>query len=152
MQAILNQLGDLFLASTPTLILFIVLVIAYRFLVHGPLSRTLAERRARTTGAIEQADKAVAEAEAKAAEHAEKLRHARAEVFRLREQRLQQWARQREAAIEAARTAALERVLDARKGIETEAAASRELILAGTDQMAEQIVRAVMPAAAGGFR
>jgi F-type H+-transporting ATPase subunit b len=152
MQAILNQLGDLFLASTPTFILFILLVIAYRFLVHGPLSRTLAERRTRTTGAIEEADKAIAAAEAKTAEYANKLRHARADVFRLREQRLQQWARERESAIEAARTAALQRVLDARKAIETEAASARDLILAGADQMAEQVVRAIMPAAAGGTR
>ena len=81
-------------------VIFILLVIAYQVLVQGPLSRTLRERRARTTGAIEDANKAIAAAERRAAEYADKLRHARAEVFRLREQRLQQWARERESAIE----------------------------------------------------
>ena len=150
MQAILGQLGDLFFASTPTLILFILLVIAYQVLVQGPLGRTLKERRARTTGAVEEADKAIAAADQKAAEYANKLRQARAEVFRLREQRLQQWARERESAIEAARHAAVQKVLEARLGIDHEATAARNAILAEADQMAEQVVRAVMPASAGG--
>lgn len=152
MQAILGQLGDLFLASTPTLILFILLVISYQVLVQGPLSRTLRERRARTSGAVEAANKAIAAAEQRAAEYANKLRHARAEVFRLREQRLQQWARERESAIEAARNAASQRVLEARLGIDAEATEARNVILTGADQMAEQVLHAVMPAAVGGSR
>jgi F-type H+-transporting ATPase subunit b len=152
MQAILGQLGGLFLASTPTLILFILLVIAYQILVQGPLSRTLQERRARTSGAIEEANKAVAAAEAKAAEYANRLRHARAQVFALREQRLHQWAQEREAAIDAARKATTQRVLEARLGIDAEATEARTAILADADQMAEQIVRRVMPVSAGGSR
>jgi len=40
-----RQLGDLALGSVPTMILFVLLVIAYRFVLYGPLMRTLAERR-----------------------------------------------------------------------------------------------------------
>jgi F-type H+-transporting ATPase subunit b len=152
MQAILGQLGDLFLASTPTLILFILLVIAYQVLIQGPLSRALQERRARTSGAIEEANKAVAAAEAKAAEYANKLRHARAQIFHLREQRLHQWAQEREAALDRARKATVQRVLEARLGIDAEATEARTAILADADQMAEQIVRRVMPVSAGGSR
>src|SRR5271165_5258893 len=63
MQEIIPQLGGLLLGSLPTLILFIFLVLCYQFLVQGPLTRTLKERRARTTGAVEEAHKAIAKAE-----------------------------------------------------------------------------------------
>src|ERR1700722_12434674 len=100
MQEMLQQLGGLFLASLPTLFLFIFLVIAYQVLVQGPLSRTLRERRARTAGAVEEADKAIAAAATKAEDYANKLRQARAEVFRAREQRLQQAAQERDSVLE----------------------------------------------------
>ena len=103
MQEIIEQVGNLLLGSIPTLILFIFLVLAYQFLVQGPLSKTLALRRARTSGAVEEADKAIAAAEAKTADYANKLRHARAEIFRVREQRLHQWAQERDSVLDVAR-------------------------------------------------
>jgi F-type H+-transporting ATPase subunit b len=152
MQEIIQQVGELLLGSIPTLILFIVLVLAYQFLVQGPLSRTLAERRARTSGAVENANKAIAAADAKAEEYADKLRHARAEVFRVREQRLQQWAHERDTVLDAARKKAVQRVLEAKVALEAEAGVARKTLLAGADQLAEQVIRAVMPATAGGSR
>lgn len=152
MQALLQQLGDLLLASLPTLFLFIFLVLAYQFLIQGPLSRTLRERRARTAGAVEDANKAIAAAEAKTADYANRLRQARADIFRVREQRLQQWAHERESVLEAGRKAAVQKVLEARLGIEADATAARTTVMAGADQLAEQVVRAVMPATAGGTR
>jgi F-type H+-transporting ATPase subunit b len=152
MQEVIQQLGELLRGSLPTLILFILLVLAYQFLVQGPLSRTLAERRARTSGAVEEANKAIAAAESKADDYANKLRQARAEVFRVREQRLQQWAHERDAVLDAARKKALQRVLEAKLALESEAQAARKTLMAGADQLAEQVVRAVMPATAGGSR
>jgi F-type H+-transporting ATPase subunit b len=152
MQEVIQQLGELLRGSLPTLILFILLVLAYQFLVQGPLSRTLAARRARTTGAVEEANKAIAAAESKADDYANKLRQARAEVFRVREQRLQQWAHERDTVLDAARKKALQRVLEAKLALESEAQAARKTLMAGADQLAEQVVRAVMPAAAGGSR
>ena len=152
MQETIQQLGNLLLSSLPTLFLFIFLVVAYQFLVQGPLGRTLKERRARTAGALEEASKAIAAAEAKAEEYAAKLRQARAEVFRAREQRLQQWAQERDAALNTARKSALQQVMEAKTGVEAEAAAARKTLLAGVDQLAEQVIRAVLPATAGGSR
>jgi F-type H+-transporting ATPase subunit b len=152
MQEVIQQLGELLRGSLPTLILFILLVLAYQFLVQGPLSQTLAARRARTTGAVEEANKAIAAAESKADDYANKLRQARAEVFRVREQRLQQWAHERDTVLDAARKKALQRVLEAKLALESEAQAARKTLMAGADQLAEQVVRAVMPAAAGGSR
>jgi F-type H+-transporting ATPase subunit b len=152
MQEIIQKVGELLLGSVPTLVLFIVLVLAYQFLVQGPLSKTLAERRARTTGAVEDANKAIAAAEAKTAEYGDKLRHARAEVFRAREQRLQQWSHERDSVLDNARKAAAQHLLEAKLGLEEEAASSRKTLMASADQLAEQVVRAVMPATAGGSR
>ena len=75
---IVQQLGALLVGAIPTALLFIVLVAAYQLLIQGPLTAVLARRRALTEGAIEDARKAVAAAEAKAQEYAERLRQARA--------------------------------------------------------------------------
>jgi F-type H+-transporting ATPase subunit b len=152
MEDIVQQVGALMLGAIPTILLFIVLVLAYQFLVQGPLSRTLAERRARTEGAIEDAHKAIAQAEARAAEYAEKLRQARAEIYKLREQRAQKRNADREAALEAARKAAGAKVSQARAEMETEAAHARGAIEVSSADLASQVVRAVLPLAAGGSR
>ena len=43
-------------------------------------------------------------------------------------------------------------VLEARLALEAEATAARNVVMASADQLAEQVVRAVMPATAGGSR
>ncbi len=138
--------------AVPTALLFIVLVLAYQFLVQGPLSKTLQERRARTEGAIEDAQKAIARAEASAAEYAAKLRQARAEVYKVREQRVKQWNAEREAALEAARKAAGLKVSQARLELEAEAAEARQTIQASAGDLASRVARAVLPQTAGGSR
>jgi len=152
MQVLLQQVGELLLGSIPTLILFILLVLAYQFLVQGPLSRTLSERRARTAGAQEKAQKAIAAAEAKAADYATRLRQARNEVFKAREARLHQLAHERDEQLTAARRSATDKVAEARIALQLEAAGARKTLIAGSGELVEQVVRAVMPAAAGGTR
>ena len=48
---ILGQVGELLKGAIPTSLLFLVLVIAYEFLVHKPMTAMLARRRALTQGA-----------------------------------------------------------------------------------------------------
>jgi F-type H+-transporting ATPase subunit b len=152
MQLIFQQLGTLFLGAVPTMLLFIVLVLSYQFLVQGPLTKTLQARRDRTEGAIEAAQQALVLAEARAAEYAEKLRLARGEVFKLREVRVRQWNAERDAALDAARKAAALHVSQAKAALEAEAALARQAIQASAGDLARQVVRAVLPAAAGGSR
>jgi F-type H+-transporting ATPase subunit b len=152
MQDIVQQVGALLLGAIPTVLLFIVLVLSYQFLVQGPLSKTLAERRARTEGAVEEAHKAIAKAEARAAEYADKLRQARAEIYKLREQRTKQRNAEREAALDAARKAAGAKVSQAKAELETETAQARQAIQGSAAELANQVVRAVLPLAAGGSR
>jgi len=143
---ILHQLGGLVLGSVPTMILFILLVAAYGILVRKPLEATLAERRARTSGAVEQARSAIAAAEAETAVYEEKLRAARSEIMARRERRLQQWQKERDQALESARGTAHERVKAARADIEATSVGARKQIEEATAQLSEQILRAVLPA------
>lgn len=152
MQLIFQQLGMLFIGSVPTILLFIVLVMAYQVLVQGPLTATLAKRRARTEGAIEDARKAIAAAEAKAAEYAANLRQARSEVFKIREERLKQWTAERDAAVDEARKAAGQKVSQAKAELEAEEARARAELQASAGELARQVVRAVLPVTAGSAR
>jgi F-type H+-transporting ATPase subunit b len=152
MDEILQQVGTLLLGAIPTALLFIVLVLAYQFLVQGPLSRTLKERRARTQGAVEEAHKAIARAEERAQEYSSKLRQARAEIYKLREQRIKQWSAERDSALDAARHAAGQRVGQAKAQLEAEAAQARQTIQASAGELASRVVRAVLPVGAGGTR
>jgi len=152
MQDILQAIEKYLIGAIPTAALFIVLVIAYQFLVQGPLTAVLAKRRALTEGAMEDARKAIAEAEAKTGEYAERLRLARADVYRLREQRVQQWSAERDTALDAARKAAGEKVRQANAEFDVEAASARTVIPPATADLAGLAVRAVLPATAGGSR
>jgi F-type H+-transporting ATPase subunit b len=142
----------MFVGAIPTTLLFIVLVLAYQFLVQGPLTETLKKRRALTEGAMEDAQKAVAEAEARTAEYGAKLRQARAEVYKIREQRVKQWNAERDAQLDLARKAAGQKVGQAKASLEAEAEAARQSIVGAAGELAGQVVRAVMPVAAGGSR
>jgi F-type H+-transporting ATPase subunit b len=152
MQEILQQVEALFIGSVPTILLFILLVLCYQFLIQGPLTAALKERRARTEGAMEDAQKAITHADDRAAEYAAKLRQARAEVYKLREQRMKQWGTERDTALDEARKAAGVKVSQAAAELEAEASQARRSIQASVADLANQVVRAVLPQAAGGSR
>ena len=150
--SLIDQVGQLLLGAIPTSLLFLVLVLFYQFLVQAPLSRTLRERHARTEGAVEEAHKAISRAEQRAAEYAEKLRHARIEILKLRERRMQQWNAGRDAALDAARRSAGEKVSQAKAELDAQAVQARRTIEASASELAGRVVRAVLPIAAGGTR
>jgi F-type H+-transporting ATPase subunit b len=146
MNQILNQLGGLVLGAVPTMCFFILLVIAYGFLVRRPLEKVLGERRARTTGAMDQAHASISEAESKTAEYEDRMRRARAEIIAAREQRLKQWQTEREHAIAEAREVTAERVRGGKAEIEESVVQARRHIESVSMELSEQILRAVMPA------
>lgn len=152
MQEIFQQIGALLAGSVPTALLFILLVVAYEFLIQKPLTATLKERRARTQGAVEKAQDAITAAEERAAEYAAKLRQARGEIYRAREHRVKEWMAERDAALDAARKVASAKVGEAKAALETEAAHAEQAIQGSVAELAGQVVRAVLPAAAGGSR
>jgi F-type H+-transporting ATPase subunit b len=152
MDQIVQQVGALLLGAVPTILLFVALVAAYQILVQKPLKRALAERRARTEGAVENAQRAIADAEAKAAEYADKLRQARAEIFKMREHRAKQRNAERETALDAARKAAGAKVSEAQAEMDVETEGAKQTIQGSAGELANQVVRAVLPLAAGSSR
>jgi F-type H+-transporting ATPase subunit b len=146
MDQILNQLGGLVLGSVPTMVLFILLVAAYGLLVRRPLDRVLAERRARTSGAVEQAKGAIAAAEAETTAYEEKLRAAKAEIFQARDKKLKQWNAEREAALAQVRHTTQERIRGSRHEIEQSAQEARLQIARLSDELSSSILNAVLPA------
>jgi F-type H+-transporting ATPase subunit b len=146
MDQILNQLGGLVLGSVPTMVLFLLLVAAYGILVRRPLDRILAERRARTQGAVEQARTAIAAAEAETTAYEEKLRAAKAEIFNARDQKLKQWNAEREAVLTQVRQHTQERVRGARQEIEHSAHEARLQIARAGDDLSNRVLNAVLPA------
>lgn len=80
------------------------------------------------------------------------MRQARAEAYKLREQRVKQWNVEREAALDTARKAAGTKVSKAKAEVDLEAAAARQAIQSAAADLANQAVRAVLPVAVGGSR
>ena len=65
---------------------------------------------------------------------------------------MKQWNAERDAALDAARKAAGLKVSQAKAELEAEAAQARQAIQASAGDLASQVVRAVLPVAAGGSR
>ena len=145
MDQILNQLGGLVLGSLPTAFLFILLVIAYGILVRRPLDKVLAERRSRTSGAVEQARGAIAAAEAETSVYEDRLRSAKNEIFQAREQKLKQWNAERDAVLDDLRKTTQERIKTARQEIERSAETARGQIEGLSAELSAQILKAVLP-------
>jgi F-type H+-transporting ATPase subunit b len=101
---------------------------------------------------VEKAHAAIAAADAKTQEYEARLRAARAEIFHAREQRLQQWNTEREKALASARLAAHERIALARKTLEADAEGARKQIETSVDQLASEILQAILPARAEELR
>jgi F-type H+-transporting ATPase subunit b len=145
MDEILQQLVPLLIGSIPTILIFITLVLSYKFILHDALVKLLAERRSRTEGAVERANAAIAAAEAKAQEYEARLRAARTEILRAREARVKAWNTERESALAGARQAARERVHTAKAELSTQAEGSRQEIERGTEALVADILKAVLP-------
>lgn len=144
MDQTLRQLGGLLLGSIPTVILLTVLYVLYKAIVHAPLQRVLAERRSKTEGAVEKSRADVAAAEARTAEYEQRLREARAIVFRAQEARRQAAMQARAAAVNEARTRAQAQVEAAKKDIEADRFAAEAALRGEAAELAQEIIRRVL--------
>lgn len=144
MDETLRQLGGLLLGSIPTVIMLVLLYEIYTIVVHKPLSRVLAERRAKTEGAIEKARADVAAAEARTAEYEQRLREARMAVFKSQEVRRQAALQARAGAISTARLKAQQQIEKAKAAIEQDKVAAQEGLQSESARLATEIVRQVL--------
>ena len=144
MDETLRQLGGLLLGSVPTIIMLLVLYALYTVVVHKPLAKVLAERRAKTEGAIEKARADVAAAEDRTAEYEQRLREARMAVFKHQDARRQAALQARAAGVAAARVRAQEQVAQARAALEQDKIAAQESLQKESARLATEIIRQVL--------
>ena len=144
MDQTLHQLGELLLGSVPTVILVALLYALYTSIVHRPLRRVLDERRSKTEGAIENSKADIAAADARTSEYEQKLREARAAVFRAQEAKRQAALQARSNAVAAARTKAQAQVQAAKTDIERDRAAAEQGLQGEAAALAQEIIRRVL--------
>ena len=144
MDETLRQIGELLLGSIPTIIFFVLLFGLYVALVHKPLTKVLAERHARTQGAIEKAGADIATAEARTAEYEKRLRDARLALFKAQEARRARAAQARADAVAEARKRAQAQVEEARAVIEGDKKVAISSLEAEVGRLASEIIRTVL--------
>jgi F-type H+-transporting ATPase subunit b len=150
MDQTLQQLGELLLGAVPTVILLAVLYVLYTSIVHKPLRRVLEERRSKTEGAIEKSKADIAAADARTSEYEQRLREARASLFRAQEAKRQAALQARANAVNEARNKAHAQVQAAKAEIERDRIAAGKGLQAESAALAQEIVRRVLqPAGAG---
>jgi F-type H+-transporting ATPase subunit b len=150
MDQTLRQLGELLLGAVPTVILLALLYVLYTVIVHKPLRRVLDERRSKTEGAVEKSRADIAAAEARTSEYEQRLREARAAVFRAQEARRKAALDARSAALNEARVKAQAQVEAAKADIQKDRAAALDGLQAEAQTLATEIMRRVLePAGAG---
>jgi F-type H+-transporting ATPase subunit b len=150
MDQTLRQLGELLLGSVPTVILLALLYLLYTTMVHKPLRRVLEERRSKTEGAVEKSRADIAAAEARTSEYEQRLREARATVFRAQEARRKAALDARTAALNEARNKAQAQVQAAKADIEKDRNAAQNGLQKEVQALASEIMRRVLqPAGLG---
>jgi F-type H+-transporting ATPase subunit b len=156
MDETLRQLGELLLQSIPTIIIFVMVYLAYRVIVHRPLMRVLEERYEKTQGAIEKARADVAAAEAKTAEYEQRLREARLSVIRAQEERLHVAASARTEILNQAREQAATKVAQAKAALEKDVETAKATLQGDAERLANEVISTVLRPAgavpAGGAR
>ena|SRR5579864_2416839 len=142
--ALLKSLANFFVDAIPTAIFFLLLYAAYRFIVHNPLKKVLAERYERTQGAMAKAQADIAAADAKTQEYEQKLKEARLAIFKAQETRRQQLTEIRETALTEARNRAQALVKEARAALDKDVAQVRAQLQQQAEALAAEIVRMVL--------
>ena len=140
----LKQIGELLLSSIPTIILLLIVWIAYRNIVQRKLERVLGERHARTEGAIQEAQSEITKAETRTAEYEQRMREARAHVFQTQEARRRHIMEERGAALAEARRQADERVKHATADLRKDIEEAKAGLAHQAEALAQEIIHSIL--------
>jgi len=146
MQAIVHQLGELFLQAVPTVLIILLFYFILREVFFKPLLAVMAERNARTVGAQKAAEAAQAAAAQKVKQYQEALRQARGTMYAEQEAALKKLLDERAAQIKEARTRAAAEVTAAKARVTAELAAARRDVETIAAQLSAEIARRILQA------
>ena len=152
---ILNQLGDLFLAAVPTVILVFLFYLFLRWSLFGPMERVLSERHKRAAGARQEAEASRVAVHEKLRAYNEALRKVRGEIFVEQEAARQKVLEERQAAVSAARFAAQQELQAAKKALAADVEAARASLEQSSGVLAGEIAETILagrPSGPGGAR
>ena len=144
MQAIVHQLGELFLQAVPTVLIILLFYFILRAIFFKPLLAVMAERDARTVGAQKASEAAQAAAADKVKQYRDALRQARGQVYAEQEAARKKLLDERAMQIKEARTRAAGEVSAAKARVAAELAAARRDVETTVAQLSAEIARRIL--------
>ena len=141
---ILNQLGELFLAAVPTVIIVFLFYFFLRWSFFKPIERVLAERHKRAEGARQDAEASRAAVQEKLRAYNEAMKKARAQMFVEQEAVRRRVLEERQAKISAARVAAQKTLQDEKKAIAAEIEEARQELERSSGALANEIAETII--------
>jgi F-type H+-transporting ATPase subunit b len=141
---IVNQLGDLFLAAVPTVIIVFLFYLFMRWSFFTPMQRVLSERSKRAEGARMEAEASRAAAHDKQRQYNDSVKKARTEIFAGQESLRRRTLDERQATINAARATAQSALQEAKKAIAEDVKAARAELEQSKDNLAKDIAEAIL--------
>jgi len=149
---IVNQLGELFLAAVPTVIIVFLFYLFMRWSFFKPMERVLSERHKRAEGARVEAEASRVAAHEKQRIYNETVKKARAEIFAEQESQRRRTLDERQATINAARATAQTALQEAKKGIAEDVKAARVELEQSSGSLANEIAEAILAGRPSGPR
>jgi F0F1-type ATP synthase membrane subunit b/b' len=143
MDATLQALVALLIKAIPTIAIFIFLTIYLQFTYFGPIARILKERREKTEGVRELAQKAFESADKKSSELERALQIARGEINQQHEQLRRQWASEQAAELAEARRQAEGKIEAARAAIAQEVERAKSEMDMNVEALSTRIVESL---------
>jgi F0F1-type ATP synthase membrane subunit b/b' len=141
---IVNQLGELFLAAVPTVIIVFLFYLFMRWSFFKPMERVLTERHKRAEGARVEAEASLTVAREKQRFYNDTVKKARTEVFAEQESQRRRTLDERQATINNARATAQTALQEAKKEIAAEVKAARAELERSKDTLANDIAEAIL--------
>ena len=146
MQAIVHQLGELFLQAAPTVLIILLFYFILRAIFFKPLLAVMAERDSRTIGAQKASEAAQAAAAQKVKQYQDALKQARGRVYAEQEAARKKLLDERAAQIKDARTRAAGEVSAAKARVAAELAGACRDVEATVAQLSAEIARRILQA------
>jgi F0F1-type ATP synthase membrane subunit b/b' len=147
---IVNQLGELFLAAVPTVIIVFLFYLFMRWSFFKPMERVLSERHKRAEGAKIDAEASRVATHEKQRVYNETVKKARTEVFAEQESLRRRTLDERQATINTARATAQIALQEAKKGIAADVKVARAELEQSKDNLANDIAEAILAGAPSG--
>ncbi len=146
---IVHQLGQLFLAAIPTVIIVFLFYLFMSWSFFTPMQRVLNERHKRAEGARAEAEADRVATVEKQRFYTDAVKKARGEVFAEQETQRRRTLEERQTTINAARTAAQTALTEAKKDIAADVKAAQAEMERSKDNLASDIAQAILAGPSG---